>query len=114
MAIVSLGQPSVTVDYDFDTPFTIVSQGAGYWGGGPTSLSQQPGDILRGNEGHGTIRFDGTFSSFSWTAPAGESWHGFTYGIRTTEAIEPTTPEPSSLLLLGLAALGTMVVHRSI
>ncbi len=102
MAIVSLGQPGVQVDYDFDAPFTIVSQGVGYWGGGPAALSQQPGDVLRGFEGHGTIRFDGTFDSFSWTVPLGESWHGFTYGIRTTERIEPTVPEPSTLLLLAL------------
>src|SRR5262245_57012315 len=61
MAIVSLGQPNVQVDYDFDRPFSIVSQGVGFWGGGPTALSQQPGDILRGFEGHGTIRFNGTF-----------------------------------------------------
>jgi hypothetical protein len=108
MAILSLGQGGVTVDYDFDAPFTIVSQGAGYWGGGPTALQQLPGDILRGNEGHGTIRFDGTFSSFSWTAPFGETWHGFTYGIRTTEAIEPTIPEPSSfaMVALGCAVFG--------
>ena len=38
MAIVSLGQATVTTTYDFDSPFTIVSQGAGYWGGGATSL----------------------------------------------------------------------------
>ncbi len=68
MAIVSLGQPGFFVDYDFDTPFSIVSQGAGFWGGGPTSLSQEPSDILRGNEGHGTIQFNGTFSVFQWTA----------------------------------------------
>lgn len=104
MAIVSLGQGGVQVDYDFDAPFTIVSQGAGYWGGGPASLSQQPGDILRGFEGHGTIRFNGTFDSFSWTAPFGENWHGFTYGIRTTERIEPTVPEPSTLLFVALIA----------
>ena len=37
----------------------------GFWGGTPTSLAQLPGDILRGNEGHGTIQFIGTFSTFS-------------------------------------------------
>jgi hypothetical protein len=111
MAIVSLGQPGVIVDYDFDSPFTIVSQGNGYWGGNDTSLSQLPGDVLRGTEGHGTIRFDGTFSTFSWTAPFGETWHGFTYGIRTTEAIEPTIPEPTTLVLVALSALGCVVIR---
>jgi hypothetical protein len=112
MAIVSLGQPGVQVDYDFDSPFTIVSQGTGYWGGGPTSLTEQAGDILRGFEGHGTIRFDGTFDTFSWTVPLGESWHGFTYGIRTTEAIEPTIPEPASMTLIALCALAVSCTRR--
>lgn len=92
MAIVSLGQPSLPTDYDFDAPFEIVSQGAGYWGGTDTALEHVEGDILRGSEGHGTIRFLGTFSSFSWTVPKPETWHGFTFAIRTTERLEPTPP----------------------
>jgi hypothetical protein len=109
MAILSLGQPGVFTTYDFDAPFDIVSQGAGYWGGTSSSLVELPGDILRGNEGHGTIQFIGTFSTFSWVVPTPENWHGFTFGIRTTERLEPdptAVPEPASLLLLvgGLAA----------
>jgi hypothetical protein len=42
--------------------------------------------------------------------PTPENWHGFTFGIRTTGAIEPTVTiaEPSILALfaLGLAVLG--------
>jgi hypothetical protein len=111
MAIVSLGQPTRPTTYDFDSPFTIVSQGAGFWGGTDTSLSQLPGDVLLGTEGHGTIRFLGTFSSFSWTVPTPEAWHGFTFAIRTTSRIEPgnDVPEPASLALLALGLLG---VHR--
>ncbi len=90
MAVVSLGQSSVSTTYDFDSPFTIVSQGRGYWGGTATSLSQLPEDVLRGTEGHGTIQFVGTFSTFSWTVPTPENWHGFTFGIRTTERLEPS------------------------
>jgi hypothetical protein len=107
MAIVSLGQPSVPTTYDFDSPFTIVSQDVGFWGGGPNALQQLPGDVLLGNEGHGTIQFIGTFSSFSWVVPTPENWHGFTFGIRTTEALEPSTvPEPATLTIWGLGALG--------
>ena len=101
MAIVSLGAPGTTVEYDFDRPFEIVSQGQGFWGGSNTSLSQLEGDVLSGREGHGTIRFTGTFDSFSWTVAQTEGWHGFTYGIRTTTAL---IPEPGGFILL-LAAL---------
>jgi|GEM_PF-618138 len=90
MAIVSLGQVSATITYNFDAPFTIVSQGVGYYGGGATALVQLPDNVLQGSEGHGTIQFLGTFSTFSWTVPKPEAWHGFTFGIRTTERLEPT------------------------
>jgi hypothetical protein len=115
MAIVSLGQSGVTVRYEFDAPFDIVSQGAGYWGGSANALQEVAGDVLQGNEGHGTIQFIGTFSTFSWDVPTPENWHGFTFGIRTTERIEPTPPPANdvpvpgtlSLLALGMAALWT-------
>jgi hypothetical protein len=90
MAIVSLGQSSIPTTYAFDSPFTIVSQAAGYWGGSDTALSQLPSNVLSGSEGHGTIQFIGSFSTFSWTVPTPESWHGFTFGIRTTERLEPS------------------------
>lgn len=114
MAIVSLGQTRLPTTYDFDSPFEIVSQGPGYFGGSGTSLTELAGDILRGTEGHGTIQFVGTFSTFSWTVPTPESWHGFTFGIRTTEALEPTgsVPEPGSLALLGAALLGWGVSRK--
>jgi hypothetical protein len=84
---VSLGAPGNAITYAFNSPFTIVSQGAGYWGNGP--LTQLPGNVLQGEEGHGTIQFLGTYSTFSWTVPNPETWHGFTFGIRTTQALEP-------------------------
>lgn len=87
MSILSLGKPNFPIDYDFDAPFTILSQGAGWWGGGENDLVQLPGNILRGTEGHGTIQFIGTFSSFSWTVPTFEQWHGFTFAIRTVERL---------------------------
>lgn len=113
MAIVSLGQPNVPTSYDFNAPFAIVSQGAGYWGGTATSLQQLAGDILMGNEGHGTIQFIGTFTTFSWTVPTPESWHGFTFGIRTTPRIEPENPvpEPATLALIAVALLGCAVIR---
>lgn len=114
MAIVSLGAPRIPTSYDFSAPFTIVSQGAGYWGGGPTTMQQLAGDILLANEGHGTIQFIGTFTTFSWIVPTPESWHGFTFGIRTTPRIEPENPvpEPATLALLAAALMGCVVARR--
>lgn len=82
MAVHSLGGGATHAIYDFDRPFEIVSQGTGYHGGDATRLTIQPGEILDGREGNGTIRFIGSFSEFTWTAPQYENWHGFTFAIR--------------------------------
>ena len=123
MAIISLGQPGVPTTYDFDSPFDIVSQGSGSFGGSATALTELAGDVLRGTEGYVTIQFLGTFPEFSWTVPTPENWHGFTFGIRTTERLEPGpgpsvptppsngVPEPGTLTLAGLA-LAVLFVKR--
>lgn len=113
MAILSLGQLGLPTSYDFDSPFTIVSQGVGFFGGGPAQLTQLPGDVLLGREGHGTIQFIGTFSTFSWVVPTPENWHGFTFGIRTTQRIEPDViPEPSTLSAFALVGVGLLAASR--
>lgn len=105
MAIMSLGQPSLPVYYDFDAPFDIVKSGTGYWGGAASgSLFEQAGDVLQGVEGHGVIRFQGTFTSISWVDTPDEYWHGFTVGIQAV-------PLPSAALL-GLAGLAGLTVLR--
>ena len=77
------------------------------------ALQQLAGDILQGNEGHGTVQFIGTFSTFSWTVPTPEYGHGFTFGIRTTEALEPNpAPEPATLALVGAALFGIAATRR--
>jgi hypothetical protein len=90
MAILSLGRGGHATTYDFDTPFTIVSQGSGAHGGCGTCLEKLSGDVLSGEEGHGTLRFDGTMSTFSWTVPTPENWHGFTFAVRTSAELERT------------------------
>lgn len=99
-AIVSLNGPTFT----FNAPFTVLSSGCGYWGCG--NLTYNPGNVLDGGgEGHGTIQFNGTFSSISFTESGSENWRGVTVGIAGAAS---GVPEPSALALmaLGLLALG--------
>jgi len=110
MAILSLGQPGVTVTYNFDSPFNILSFGPGYFGG-PGTLQQLTPNVLTGVEGHGVIQFQGTFSSISWTVPTPETWHGFTLGIVGVAPPSTTVPEPATIGLVALG-LGGLAVGR--
>lgn len=108
-AIVSQGQAGVPVTYDFDQPFTVLSEGLGYWGDGTYTLGA--GDTLIGRELHAAIQFIGTVNSISWVAEDSEYWHGFTVGLAQT-AGPRDVPEPGSALLLGLGLLGLFVNRR--
>lgn len=105
LAIVSLGQNGAPVRYQFDNPFTIVSQGVGYWGGCSNCLSNPSGNVLVGREGHGVIQFTGTFTQISWTAPDYEYWHGFTVGVTPV-------PEPETYALLAAGLIGISFARR--
>jgi hypothetical protein len=75
--------------WSFTQNFDILSNGTGYWGGGPVvkeivgtkyqlrSLSGDP---------HGALGFKGTFSTFSWSVLASENWNGFTLGTYGLDA----------------------------
>ncbi|MHB1097702.1 MAG: thrombospondin type 3 repeat-containing protein [Gemmatimonadaceae bacterium] len=89
MPVLSLGAPGSPTYYDFDRQFQVVSTGQGYFGNG--TFRADPGEVLYGAEGHGTIRFIGSITTLSWTVPVPEYWHGFTFGIRGKASANPTS-----------------------
>ncbi len=106
MLLVSLGQTPVHTTYYFNTPFSILSDGPGWWGG-PGILNNLGGSTLEGIEGDGTIQFHGSFSSISWTTSSQEYWNGFTIG----------TPVPDggmTLTMLGVSIAGLSLLRRKL
>ena len=91
----------------FDQPFTVVSNGAGYWGAGSFGGLTSTGFTGVG-ETHGIIKFTGTFSSISFTDTS-ENWHGFTVGIGSS-----VVPEPASwaMLIAGFGLVGATLRRR--
>lgn len=105
MALLSVGQPSYTVTYDFDASFTIDSEGQGFWGDGTYTLGA--GDTLAMREFHGVLAFAGPVSSLTFTTTPNEYWHAFTFGITAREV-----PEPGTLALLGFGLAGLGLARR--
>lgn len=105
---VSLGQPGIGTQYTFNDGFSIVACGPNItYGGGCIT---QSGDTMIGHEGDGTIVFDGTISSLSFTTENPEYWNGFTLGL-LPQSTSPV-PEPGTLTLLGTGVLGLFGVAR--
>lgn len=114
MAIVSLGQPGDDVSYNFDAPFTILSQGpSNAYGGCAACLMGSGTKTLTGTEGDGILQFSGTFTSLSWTVTGSEYWNGFTIGATGLATSTPGVPEPASWSLCVVALAGLiLVLHR--
>jgi hypothetical protein len=109
--VTSIGSFSkdLVASYNFDHPFTILSEGGDSWdpSGSRTSLTMS-GDDLIGEEGSGCILFSGVIDSLSWTTPVTDSDNGFTVGVLSPS----TVPEPSSYALAGLGLVSMTILRR--
>lgn len=107
IAFISVGQPNLTVNYDFlGNSFTVLSHNtlnAAAWGTGTHSVL---GNVLTGNEFSGTIRLNGTFTSFSFNVNNAENWHGITVGAQSV------VPEPSTYALMAAGLFGLGIAAR--
>ncbi|MEN6620744.1 MAG: hypothetical protein ABFD50_04220 [Smithella sp.] len=109
-AIQSLGSGSDSAEYVFTSPFTILNQGPGAWGGNNTSLTALDQYTLYGKEGNGILQFTGTYSSLSWTVPDGENFHMFTVGAVGIPS--SAAPIPAAAWFFGPGLIGLIAFKR--
>ncbi len=114
-------------NWTFNQSFTILSSRLNppsETGGSGFRLTELPGNVLHGEEGHGSIQFSGSVTSIKWRSDIAEQFSGFQVGFDASVPVPPTfapesltsapdsstaVPEPSTLVLLvlGLAGIGT-------
>lgn len=108
LAIVSLGARDLAASFSFQNvdSITLISEGQGYYGDGSFDIN---GGTVSGNEGHGVVRLNGTFTDLYFTTPVAEYWYGATVGVQVTAVPEPST---WGMLLAGGAMLGMLGRRR--
>jgi hypothetical protein len=94
----------------FSAPFTVVSNGRGYWGSGTPILNGNSTGFFGAGEVHAILQFHGTFTSLSFTDTF-ENWHGFTVGVAD---VAPGVPEPAAwaLMIAGFGMVGFAARRR--
>ena len=94
---------------NFSSPFTVVSQGCGFWGCGTFNVNGTNDGFFGNGEVHGVLKFSGTLTSLTFTDTS-ENWHGFTIGIGAPAGV----PEPASwaMLIAGFGLVGATMRRR--
>ena len=94
----------------FSSPFTIISQGCGYWGCGTFVPFGGNTGFTGSGETVGVLQFIGTFTSLTFTDTS-ENWHGITIGLGP----QGGAPEPAAwaMMLVGFGLLGSGLRRRS-
>ena len=96
----------------FSSPFTVISQGCGYWGCGTFVPSNGNKTFFGSGETTGVLQFKGTFTSLSFTDTS-ENWHGIQIGIAD---VGGGVPEPATwaLMISGFGLAGAALRRRRI
>ncbi len=105
MSLVSVGNWSQPVRYQFSDPFEVVSSGPNIWGAGAYAVN---GDTFTGTEYNGILRISGNFGPshpLVFSVLDAEGWHGFNV------AAVPE-PETYAMMLAGLGLVGFMARRR--
>ncbi|WP_254504398.1 PEP-CTERM sorting domain-containing protein [Duganella vulcania] len=106
--VFSVGQGGTPVSFVFlNGSLTILSQGAGHWGGGTLSSS---GLTVTGVEGNGLLKFSGSYTDISFITPNSEYYYGATVGAGITVAVPE--PETYAMLAAGLGLLAGLARRR--